>query len=66
MERSDFCKECTSKKFSESGVALVRGIKFFKCFNCGQSSANYVDAQSLLCHECSRKLGKCVMCGNLK
>ena len=63
MEKFDFCKNCLEKKFGTNGVGLARGIQFFKCFNCGESSANYVDGQTLLCHECSRKLGKCVMCG---
>ncbi len=62
----DLCKKCVSNKFGENGVALTKGLKFFECTICKKSSANYAAGQTWLCQSCCDKIGKCVICGELK
>lgn len=42
--------------------AIVKGIKFFKCFDCGEQSANYANGVDL-CTVCCEKLNICCICG---
>ena len=45
-------------------IKLTKGIKHFKCRNCGEASATYVDGIDL-CHPCCEKLGVCIICGKI-
>ena len=63
LEKGMCCKKCTFEYFNSKGMAKIKGIYFYKCFNCKEESANYIVGQTRLCHACARKLGVCPICG---
>ena len=65
MKVEDTCKVCEKEMFLPSGRAKVIGFVPFECANCKEHSLNYAGGQPLLCHACSRKLGRCVFCGKV-
>lgn len=56
-------EKCSKHFFNEKGISKNKGIEFFKCASCGESSANFAGAQDTLCHACARKLKTCNICG---